>query len=113
MPFQHTRKVAPRTDVSALHIADLGAADTVNAVTVPSGAIGVSLWFDNAGTKVRGRVGFHSEDLSTTILATDDDTTLAHQADIVETYSIVGWGAVLHVASSTANAALFGCWFYD
>lgn len=113
MPFQHTRKVAPRTDVSAVYLADLGASNTVNAIPVPEGAIGVSLWFDNAGTKVRGRVGFHDTDISADLAATDTDGTLGHQADVVELYSVVGWGKVLHVASSTANASLFGTWWFD
>jgi hypothetical protein len=113
MPFQHTRKVAPRTDVSALYIADLGASNAVTAIEVPSGAIGVSLWFEAASVKVRGRVGFHSTDQSATLDASDATGTLAHQSDFPEMYSVVGWGTYIHLASSTANASVFGCWYFD
>ena len=108
----HTHKLTPRIAGSALYVSDTGSANHVTAVTIPDGAIAVTLWFDNAGTKVRGRVGFAGEDASATVTAADSDTTLGfHPAD-VDNYDIGGWAKVLHVATPSANVKVFGTWSY-
>lgn len=117
MAFQSTRKVTPRTDISGLYVADTGDAGTVTAVVVPEGALGVTLWFEDGSGKVRGRIGFADNDRSGTgdsslATITDGDSTLGYQSDFPDTYSIVKWGAYLHVASDTANAVVLGCWHY-
>lgn len=113
MPItQHSKRITPKIANSELYISSLGSANDVDTLEVPAGAVAVSLWFDNSGTVVSGRVGFAGEVSPTFTSTSAGDDTSGHQTG-VETYSIPSWAKVLHVSSSTADAKVFGMWFYD
>lgn len=113
MPLtQHSKRIAPKTANSEIYVASLGTANTVTTMEVPTGVVAMSLWFDNSGTLVNGRVGFAGEVNSAFTAAVNGDGKSGHQTG-VETYSIPSWAKVIHLSSATANAKVFGMWFYD
>lgn len=107
-----TRRIAPKLNNSGLYIANTGNANTVTTFVVPEGAIAVRLWMeDGSGNKVRFRIGFAGEVNAPN--AGDTDLTLGHQENAVISYDLPAWAKVAHIASTTANAKVFGTWYYD
>jgi hypothetical protein len=107
-----TRRIAPKLNNSGLYVASTGTANSVTTVVVPEGAIAVRLWMENgSGTRVRFRIGFAGE--VNTPATADTDTTLGHHEDAVLSYDLPAWARVMHLASNTANAKVFGTWYYD
>lgn len=105
-------KIAPRTNTSEIYVS-LGSSNNFTTLTLPEGTQMIRIYFDNAGTKVRGRVGFSGADGVTPANATDGDGKTGHQGPDIAEYTVPGWAKKVHLASSTANAKVFGVIFYN
>lgn len=110
----HTRKIAPKIAGAEIYVTSTGSAGTVTKIDRPSQSHAALLvWFENgSGTKVRGRIGF-SNDPETLSAATDGDGKLGHHPAEVKEYMLPSWAQHVYLATSTANAKVFGYWLTD
>lgn len=109
----HTRKIAPKV-TAEIYLTSTGSAGTVTRIPRPSQShAAILIWFENgSGAKVRGRIGF-SNDPMTLSAATDGDDGLGHQPAEAKEYMLPSWAQYVYVATSTANAKVFGYWLTD